>query len=389
MDRVNERARRERVAVTAVFFVNGALFSSLFARLPAIKADLGLGDGALGAILLLGAVGLLAAQLIAGGAIERAGAARAMRASAPVYAAAVVLATLAPAPVWLALAFLAVGASNGVLDVAMNAEGAAVERRLGRPAMSSFHAAFSFGALAGAGLGALAAAAGLTPVANLAPVAAAGVCVALAAIARLSFAAPAAPGSGPLVALPPRALAALGALAFCVLLAEGSVADWSAIYLRETLGSSQAAAAAGLAIFSLTMGIGRLAGDRLVAAFGPRPVATAGLALSVAGMAGVVAADAPAPAIGGFALVGIGLSTVFPLVVSAAARQPGIPTGAAIAAVASAGYVGFLVGPPAIGLVAELVELRAALLLPALLCGGALLLAGRLATDPGRPARQQ
>lgn len=386
MERVNESARRERVAVTVVFFVNGALFSSLFARLPAIKADLGLGDGALGAILLLGAVGLLTAQLAAGGAIERAGAPRVMRASAPAYCAAVVLAALAPAPLWLAVALFALGAANGMLDVAMNAEGAAVERRLGRPIMSSLHAAFSFGALAGAGLGALAAAGGLDPLPHLALVAAAGAAVALAAIARLSLAAPSGAADGPLVAMPTRALAALGALAFCVLLAEGSIADWSAIYLRETLAASQAAAATGLAVFSLTMGIGRLVGDRLVTALGPRPVAASGLMLATGGLAVVAAAGGPKLAIAGFALVGIGLSTVFPLVISAAARRPDLAPGPAIAAVASAGYAGFLVGPPAIGLFAELFELRAALLLPALLCGGALALVGGLAARPGRPA---
>lgn len=376
-------ARRDRVAVTVVFAVNGALFSSLFARLPAIKADLGLSDGELGLLLLLAAVGLLAAQLVAGGAITRAGAPRVMQASAPLYCAAVVLAALAPAPLWLAAALFVLGAANGMLDVAMNAEGAAVERRLGRPAMSSFHAAFSFGALGGAGIGALAAAAGVAPLPHLTLVAIVGGCIALAAIARLALEAPQAPETGPLIAMPTRALAALGGLAFCVLLAEGSVADWSAIYLREGLGATQAAAAAGLAIFSLTMGIGRLAGDRLVAAFGPRGVATTGLLLATAGLGVVAAAEAPIVAVVGFALVGVGLSTVFPLVVSAAARRPELSPGPAIAAVASAGYAGFLVGPPTIGLLAELLELRAALLLPAALCAGALLLAGTLA---GRPA---
>jgi MFS family permease len=375
----NDPARRDRVAVTVVFAVNGAMFSSLFARLPAIKADLGLSDGELGLLLLLAAVGLLAAQLVAGGAIERAGAPRVMRASAPLYCAAIALAALAPAPLWLAAVLFVLGAANGMLDVAMNAEGAAVERRLGRPAMSSFHAAFSFGALGGAGLGALAAAAGVAPLSHLTLVAIAGGCVVLAAIGRLPLEAPRAPEAGPLIAMPTRALAALGGLAFCVLLAEGSVADWSAIYLREGLGATQAAAAAGLAVFSLTMGVGRLAGDRLVAAFGPRAVATTGLLLATAGLGVVAAAEAPIAAVAGFALVGVGLSTVFPLVVSAAARRPDLPPGPAIAAVVSAGYAGFLVGPPTIGLLAELLKLRAALLLPAALCAGALVLAGTLA----------
>jgi MFS family permease len=395
---------RARVAVTVVFAVNGAVFSSLFSRLPAIKADLALSDGQLGLILLLAAIGLLAAQLIAGGTIGRAGARAVMAVAAPVYCAAIALAALAPSGPWLAAVLLVLGAANGMLDVAMNVAAAAVERRLGRPAMSSFHAAFSFGALGGAGLGALAAAAELRPLPHLALAAALTTCVAGAAILTLPAAVdrelPATgdaaggegspTGRGGLLALPPRALAALGALAFCVLLAEGSVADWSAIYLREGLGASQALAAAGLAAFSLTMGLGRLAGDRLVARAGPRAIATSGLAIAAAGLGAVAAVDAPTLAIAGFALVGVGLSTVFPLVVSAAARRAELPPGPAIAAVASAGYAGFLVGPPAIGLLAELLGLRTALLLPALLCAAALALvaglAGREGREPGRLA---
>ncbi len=388
----NRQPGRERAAVAAVFFVNGSVFSSLFARLPAIKAELGLGDGELGLALLGGAVGLLAAQLAVGGAIARVGPRGVMRATAPVYCAAAPLAALAPNGAVFALALVVLGGANGGLDVAMNVEAAAVERRRERPLMSSFHAAFSFGVLAGAGCGALAAAAGVEPDLHLAVVAAVGTAAVAAVTARLPESSKAAPG-GPLFARPSRSLAGLGALAFCVLLAEGSVADWSAIYLREGANASEAVAATGLAAFSLTMGLGRLAGDRLAVVLGSRRLAAGGLATAAAGLTAVVAARDPLAGIVGFAAVGIGLATVFPLVVSAAARRADVSPGPAIAAASSVGYAGFLVGPPLIGLLAELLTLRTALLLPALLCAGALALVpalgrGRVAGegDPGQPA---
>jgi predicted MFS family arabinose efflux permease len=381
----NRQPRRDRAAVALVFFVNGSVFSSLFARLPAIKSELGISDGELGLALLGGAVGLLVAQLAVSGTIARLGPRGVMRITAPAYCAAAPLAALAPSGVAFALALLMLGGANGGLDVAMNVEAAAVERRRGRPLMSSFHAAFSFGALAGAGGGAIAAAAGVAADAHLAVVAVAGTAAVLAATARLADSRAGSGAGEPLFARPSRSLAALGALAFCVLLAEGSVADWSAIYLREGAGASQAVAAMGLAAFSLTMALGRLAGDGLAVSAGPRRLAAAGLALAAGGLIAVATVSDPVAGIAGFAAVGAGLATLFPLVVSAAARRPDLPPGPAIAAVSSVGYAGFLAGPPIIGLLAEMLTLRVALLLPALLCAAALALVPALGRRRERP----
>lgn len=365
----NALPRRARTAATAVFFVNGAVFSSLFARFPAIKADLGLSDGELGAALLFATAGLLAAQVAAGALAVRHGSRAVMRVVAPAYCAAVVLPALAPTGEAFALALLVLGATNGALDLAMNVQGAAVEARYGRPLMSSLHAAFSFGALTGAGAGALLAAADVEPAAHLA-----GVAIVTAVAVIVATSAVLAPEplderrSTPLLARPSRRLGALGALAFCVLLAEGSVADWSAIYLRESIGSSQAIAAIGLAAFSLAMGVGRLAGDGIAVAVGPSALAGSGALLAAAGLGVALAAHRPVATIAGFAAMGLGLATVFPLVVSAAASRPGVAPGPAIAAVSTTGYAGFMVGPPLIGLLAELDTLRAALLLPLSLC---------------------
>ena len=375
----NEPPRRARVAVTAVFFVNGAVFASLFARLPAIKDDLGLSEGELGVALLFATVGLVFAQLAAGAAVVRWGVRRTMGVVAPIYGLTAALPALAPSIELFALALLVLGSANGALDLTMNAEGAAVERRYGRPIMSSLHAAFSFGALAGAGSGAIAAAAGVEPGPHLAIVAAVALVVALVATRALLEERPADRG-GPMFARPTKGLAALGALAFCVLLAEGSVADWSAIYLRDSVGTSEAVAAAGLAGFSLTMAIGRLLGDRLSAAVGPVRLAGSGALVAAGGLVSSISVGEPATTILGFVAMGAGLSTVFPLVVTAAANRPEGASGAALAAVTTTGYSGFMIGPPLIGLLAEALSLRGALLLPGVLC----LLAAVLAPTLGR-----
>ena len=173
---------------------------------------------------------------------------------------------------------------------------------------------------------------------------------------------------GPAFARPSRALLALGAAAFCVLLAEGSVTDWSAVFLNDEAGASEALAAAGLAVFSLAMALGRLAGDGLAERFGAAAVVRVGSLLAAGGLAAGLAFAAPAAAIAGFTLMGAGLSGAFPLIVGAAARAGGEAEAPAIAAVSGAGYVGLMAGPATIGLLSEAASLRAALILVVALC---------------------
>jgi MFS family permease len=363
-----------RAAVTAVFFLNGTAFSSLYARLPALQTGLQLSDPALGALLLATAVGLLLAQPAAAVVAARRGSAAVTRASALGLAAVLPLPALAPTPVTLGAALAVLGACNGALDVAMNAQGIAVERRSPRRVYASFHAALSFGAVAGAvGAGAVAAL-GASPAVHLAALAALLAGAAICAGRRLL---PDAAALGPIVIAPSRALAALGVVAFCALLAEGAVFDWSAVYLRRSLAAGEAMAAAGLAAFSLTMGLGRLTGDRLADRFGPVSLARGGAALAGTSFAAALLAASPPAAIAGFALLGAGLAAVFPLALAAAAaRTPQAPTAPAIAAVSTAGYLGLVCGPPTIGLLSGVVGLVGALAVVVALCGVVVVLAG-------------
>jgi fucose permease len=156
-------------------------------------------------------------------------------------------------------------------------------------------------------------------------------------------------------------------IAFCVLLGEGAMADWSAVYLSGTLETGPGFAAAGYAAFSLTMAAGRLIGDRLVQRLGPVTLVRSGGALAALGLGLSLAVGQPAVALVGFACAGAGFSIVFPVALSAAGRAKGVAPGPAIAAVSTAGYSGFLVGPPAIGFLAEAVGLGTALYVVVLL----------------------
>ena len=366
---------RARVAVTVVFALNGVLFASIFSRLPAIQERAGIGDGALGLALLCAMLGLLLSQLGAGALVARVGSRSVVLIGALGYAAALVPISLSRSLAALAASMAFGGLSSGVLDVSMNVHGLTVERGLRRPILSSLHAAFSFGALGGAAVGGVVAGAGIGVVAHLCTVAALGACVAVAAhrflLPRSADAAP----EGPMLARPTRALAAIGVFAFCVLLSEGAVNDWAAVYLEDDLDAGEGLAAGGLAAFSLTMGVGRLVGDRLTEAFGPVRLARGGAGLAATAMAIALAGAEPPVAIAGFGAMGVGLAALFPLALRAAARRSET-AGPAVAAVSAMGYCGFLAGPPAVGGLAEVLGLRAGLALVAILCASAAALAG-------------
>jgi MFS family permease len=363
-----------RVAVTAVFALNGALFASIFSRLPAIQERADIGDGALGLALLCSMLGLLVSQVGAGALVARVGSRHLVLVGVLGYAVALVPVSLSQSFVELAASFAFVGLANGVLDVSMNVHGLTVERGLRRPILSSLHAAFSFGALAGAVVGGIVAGAGVGVVPHLWTAAAAGATVGFVAVRFLLPPAADAAPEGPLLARPSRALVAIGIFAFCALLSEGAVNDWAAIYLDDDLGSGEGLAAGGLAAFSLTMGVGRLAGDRLTEALGPVRLARGGAGLAALGMATALAGAEAAIAITGFAAMGLGLAALFPLALRAAATRTGTP-GPAVAAVSALGYCGFLAGPTSVGGLSELAGLRTALLLVAILCATAAALA--------------
>ncbi len=350
-----------RVAVALFFFVNGAVGGSWFARIPAVQQGLGLSEGVLGAALLCVAAGALLAMPAAGGLVARLGSHSVTVASGIALCAVLPCLALAPTLPLLIPALAAYGAAFGMLDVAMNTQAVAVERRYARPIMASFHAAYSIGGMVGAGLGGIVAARGIGPGPHLLGVAAVLLLAVLAAARPLLPAGADLISQGPVFARPSRSLVALGIVGFCVLVVEGAMADWSAVYLRRSLGTGEGLAAAGFTAFSLAMAAGRLVGDRLTAWLGPVRLVRLGASLAAAGFGLALALGHPVAALAGFAAVGLGFAALFPIILSAAGRAPDMPPGPAIAAVTTFAYGGFLAGPPLIGFAAELVGLPAAL----------------------------
>ena len=352
-----------------VFFVTGAVFASWGSRIPAVQETLNLSPGEL-AVAILGIEGGAVVGLPLGGVLTaRRGSRTSLRLAFVAYAAAMVLVGAAPSLAALTGALALTAAANSVLDVAMNAQGVELERRYRRPLLSRLHAGHSFGVLAGGLLGVGAAAAGIGIATHFAGVALAGLAGGIVATTRLVDEPRA---TGPAFARPNGRLAALAAIAFCAFLIDGTAINWSAVQMRSE-GAGPALAAAGFTAFALAVALSRVAGDHAIARGRRATVHAAGL-VTAGGAALIVAAPGAVTALIAWALLGAGVALIAPAVLGAApaaagARAPGV----AIAAVTTVGYLGSFTGPPAIGALAELVGLSAALLL--LVAAGAAIVA--------------
>jgi MFS family permease len=377
---------RARAGVSAVFFLNGFGYGGWVPRIAEIQDKLGASEGQLGLALLMAALGALLAMPLAGAAAHRYGSRAASAATVAAFGLSLPGLALAPSLIWLGLALLAAGAAGGALDVSMNAQGVAVEKRYWRPIMSSLHGMFSLGGMTGAAATGLIAALEVSLLAHFLGVAG------LIAVLGVSACRPMLPAEaeqgaeGPGFARPSLGLLLPGIVAVAALLSEGAIADWSAVYLSADLGAGTTMAAAAFAAFSLMMAAGRFSGDRLVARLGGDLVVRSGGALAALGLGLTLVIGHPLVAVLGFGLVGAGISCVFPVVLSSAARTPDLPPSAAIAAVCTVGYFGFLLGPPAIGGLAELIGLPAALGLVVLLCALIAALGSRAPRAPAQPS---
>jgi MFS family permease len=383
--------RRAAWATRLVFAANGGLFATWVSRLPAVRDDLGADERGLGFALLFTAVGSLLAMPLSGRLVSTVGARKVLTACIVVGALAYPCLALAPDLVVLGAVLFVVGACVGVWDVAMNVSGHVVEREAGRDLMPGFHAAWSIGAVIGAGLGALAAKVGLDPVIHFTVVCTTMSLVALLAVRAMPdgteepTAAETADGehhvpvrTGPLITDP--RLIGLGVMTFCAAWAEGSANDWLALMLADDRGASGALAAAGFAVFATAMTLGRLAGTATVSRLGRVRTLRVGAMVATVGVVLLLTVPVLGVAYVGALLWGLGISVGFPLAMTAAGETPGRGP-SAIATVATIAYSGFLVGPPLIGTLAHDVGLDHALWVVVLLAGGMFALAGT-ARDP-------
>ncbi|MEV7060211.1 MFS transporter [Streptomyces microflavus] len=352
-----EQVKRARVAVATVFAVHGAVTGSFATRVPWIQDHAGVSAGQLGLALAFPAIGASITMPLAGRISHRFGARTALRGLLALWTLALILPALAPNLLTLCAVLFVYGATAGMSDVAMNALGVEVENRLDKSIMSGLHGMWSVGALIGSAAGTVAAHIGAD--ARLHHALAALVLTALGLLACrgvLDLRSEPDEEPPPRFTLPPKSALIIGAVGFCAVFAEGASLDWSAVYLRDILGSSDGVAAASTTAFALTMAVARLAGDRIVDRFGAVRTVRAGGVLATTGGLLVVFSPAPAAAMCGFGLLGLGVAVVVPLAFAAAGRSGPNPS-QAIAGVATITYTSGLIAPSAIGSLAEATSL--------------------------------
>ena len=352
---------RARSSITAVFLINGTLIGAWASSIPQIKERLALDEGMLGLALLFFAFGSIVAMLLGGPRIDRLGSRSVLWFCTPGFALSLPLVLLADSlPQLLGIAVV-IGFMNGLMDVAMNAQGITVERQRGRPIMSSLHAFFSIGGMAGAAIAALSYGLGGGLHHFLLSLCLALIPLAVLALRHLLADAQAdAPRSG-VLALPPRPLWLIAAFAFIAFVCEGAMFDWAAVYLREALNSDPATAALGFGTFSAAMAAGRLIGDRAVARYSRVVVLRRSAVLACCGYLVALSSAVVPITLLGYAMIGLGVANIVPILFSLGGSQQGIGQGSGIASVATAGYSGALLGPAWIGFLAEATSLRGSL----------------------------
>ncbi|MEV0470043.1 MFS transporter [Streptomyces prunicolor] len=357
---------RLRITLTAFFALDGFIFAGWVVRIPAIKHQTGASASTLGLALLGVSAGAVITMMLTGRLCHRYGNHQVTVVCAVLLSLSVSLPPLTHSPLTLGLVLLAFGAAYGGINVAFNSAAVDLVRAMRRPIMPSFHAAFSLGGMVGAGLGGLVAGF-LTPTQHLFGLTVIGLLV-TAVVGRelLRLQPPAPPQDSPNEVTPPRRLTprtrglvfTFGLIALCTAFGEGALADWSALHLEQDLDATAGAAAIGYSCFALAMTAGRLTGTRLLERLGRTRTLVSGGTVAALGM--LLGALAPTlwAAVLGFVITGLGLANLFPVAVERAGSLAG-PDGVAIAS--TLGYGGMLLGPPAIGFMADWYSLPAAL----------------------------
>ncbi|CAJ0691199.1 Inner membrane protein YbjJ [Ralstonia mannitolilytica] len=346
-----------RAATMALFFVNGATFATWGIHIPTVKARFGLSEASLSLAMFMVAAGAIVAMKFAGSWAARIGTRRASVQAGVAFGVMTALIMLMPSYPALLAVLLLFGITNAGFDVAMNAQAATVEANHHKPIISSLHGMFSLGGMAGAAVGGVLLELGVPPAVHCGGMALVTMATALCAGPFMlpdhvhAEGEPAHPTTG-------RTLFVLGLLAFFGLVGEGAMYDWTTVYMREIAQSPEAIASAGYAAFSGGMALARFGGDFARDRWGNMRVLGASGVLATAGILLALLWPAPAAVLAGFGLMGVGAANMVPIFFITASRLPGVPAAEGIAAVARFAYVGLLVGPVIIGLIAHRSDLR-------------------------------
>ncbi|MBT2473912.1 MFS transporter [Microbacterium sp. ISL-103] len=390
---VPDRAtRRARIAVSALFLTNGALFANILPRYPEIKSALGLDNVGYGLAIAAFPAGAIAAGLLAAVLIRRFGSARIAVIGTIATGLGLLAAALAPSGILFAVALLLGGASDAITDVAQNAHGLRVQRRYGRSIINSFHAIWSIGAVLGGGMAAAAIALQLPLGVHLGISTAVFAAVAFTALwfclpgrdededaeataEPVELQAAVRRGLSPRIVM---ALIALTLIAMAGAIAEDAGNSWATLYLSESLGAAAAIAPLGFIALVGAQFIGRMLGDGMTDRFGQRAVARVGGLIAAAGMTLALIFPSVPGTIAGFAAVGFGIATLIPAAMHAADELPGLRRGAGLTIVSWLLRLGFLLSPPFVGFIADTESLRAGLIVAPAAALVAVLLAGVL-----------
>jgi hypothetical protein len=362
--------RRAWWATVVLFLVHGLVVATWLSRIPAVQAALHLNNFILGLALLSSALGAMVFIPVTGILIGKFGSKRMSVGSSLLFCFSLVLPGAAIDAITLAIALFVYGALAAMMDVAMNAQGVEVEQAMRRPTMSRFHGMFSLGAMLGAAAGGAVA----TRLIAVTPHFVGSSLINALAVLLVSgwLLDTHDPHSVSEHRLPfrkmPRPLIALSAIGFFILLSEGAMADWTALYLRQVLNAGPGTAAAGYSVFSAAMAAMRFLGDIATARMGPMRAVRNGSMLAALGLGWALSTRSAAWAMPAFVVAGCGFSVIIPLVFGSAGRVKGVAPGAGIATVTGIGYLGFIAGPPTIGFLSQWITLRGALLLVLLCC---------------------
>ena len=355
-----------RIAVSSFFFINGFLYANWTARLPELQQYFGLNNSQLGTVLFCIALGSLVSMPVAGWLGNRYGSDRIVVIMAVLFCLTIPLVAVSQNEWVIRLCFFGLGAASGSMDVTMNGQAVLVERLWGKVIFSSFHAVFSIGMALGAASGGIFSKYGISFPFHLLPLAVLGILVIFWASSKLIRDTPepmeetaATAKTDKLSAL--KAILPFGIIAFCCMMGEGSMVDWSAIFMHTVVGQSDVVSAWAFGTFGLAMTVGRTFGDYFTAKLGLQKVMLIDALLAASGLGLAVAVASVWSTFLGFFLVGIGLSTIVPLVFSQAGNTKGITPSVGISMATSIGYAGFFVGPPVIGLLSEAFNLRVGL----------------------------
>ncbi len=369
--------KANRVAVASFFFIAGISFASWASRIPDIKAKLHLSDAALGGVLFALPVGSMTSLPLSGWLVAKYGSKRMITIAAALYPLILILIG-STATAWQLVGVLFLfGLLGNLCNISVNTQAVGVEALYGRSIMATFHGIWSLAGFTGAAIGTFLVSKNLSPLIHFCLICA-GCIVLLLSVQRFALEKDAAHPDQPIFAKPDQALMILGLIAFSSMVCEGTMFDWSGVYFQKVVAVPKELTTLGYAAFMGTMAGGRFIGDRIATRFGKQKILEASGIVITTGLLVAVIFPTIITATIGFLLVGFGVSSVIPLVYSAAGRSKTLSPGVALAAVSSIGFLGFLLGPPMIGFIAQAFSLRWSFTIIAILGFGTTVLATKV-----------